>query len=84
MSAESWSNSLTNAEGASQGTKNRNCDPACYELVKSFLEEEGITAHQAIFEIACDVQDAIEDGIATAKRERAEASGEDVEAEEKK
>lgn len=55
----------------------RTCDSACYELVKSFLEEEGITAHQAIFEIACDVQQAIEDGIATAKRERAEAAGDE-------
>lgn len=56
----------------------RACDSSCFELVKAFLAEEGITRHQAIFEIACDVQQAIEDGIATAKREDAEAGGEDV------
>jgi hypothetical protein len=56
----------------------RHCDTTCFELVKEFLAEDGITRHQTIFEIACDVQQAIEDGIATAKREDAEAGGEDV------
>ena len=51
----------------------RTCDPKCYELAEYFLASEGIKTPQAIYELACDLQETIEDFIPIAKQERDEA-----------
>jgi hypothetical protein len=47
----------------------RTCDPRCYDLAELFLEGEGIKTPQTIYELACDIQETIEDFIEVAKRE---------------
>lgn len=48
----------------------RTCDPKCYELAQYFLDSEGIKTPQTVYELACDIQETIENFIPIAKRER--------------
>jgi hypothetical protein len=52
----------------------RTCDPRCHDLAELFLHNEGIKTPQTVYELACDIQETIEDFLVTAKRELEEGN----------